>query len=316
MTKTCLTRSHPVRRENDAAAASDPEVALMLTIARPERITAGRETLAKLLAARYEAGATLQQLADLIKRSKGLVRKLVEEAGVSIRPAHPSPKAVEPEKAEPTVWAGQPQPMARVQPEDLDWSWQDAVVYNAELVLELYIQGRSYDEVATVTGYPANEVRALALAAGVARPHRVEEVVAAWRAAARARLSKVHSMNLLFAWVDGYEVEDIAAAHNVPADMLWDLIASELARLDSKRRLTVRPIGGRPERRVPCAARVCLYGCAHACSATVLPAEPPEPATRALPGPAWPPRTDLGDQIVLNDDGTVSWKWLSRRPDD
>ena len=316
MTKTPVA-SHPsVQMAHNPAPASDPEVELMLKIAQPERITAGRGTLAKLLAERYEAGATLQQLADLIKRSAGLVRTLVEEAGVSIRPSNPLPMGPEPETTEPTVWVGPPQPMARVQPEDLDWSWRDVWVYNAELVLELYVQGRSYDEVEAVTGYPADDVRALALAAGVARPHRVEEVVAAWRAAARARLRKVHRMNLLFAWVDGIEVEDLAAAHAVPADLLWDLIAGEMARVNRRQTLTVRTLAGRPQDRPVCAGRACLYGCARTCAATVIPpAEPSEPDTRTPRGPAWPPRADLSDQIAVNNDGTVSWKWFSRRPD-
>ena len=316
MTKTPVAWHPPARMTHIPAPALNPDVELMLKIARPERITAARGALAKLLAERYEAGATLQQLSDLIKRSPGLVRTLVEEAGVSIRPSNPPPPGPEPETTEPMVWVGPPRPMARMQPENLDWSWRDVVVYNAELVLELYVQGRSYDEVEAVTGYPADDIRALALAAGVARPHRVEEVVAAWRSAARARLRRICRMNLLFAWVDGMEVEDLAAAHNVPADLLWDLIAGEMARVNRRQTLTVRTLAGRPQDRPVCAGRACLYGCARTCASTLIPpAEPSEPDTRTLLDPAWPPRAELSDQIVVNDDGTVSWKWFSRRPD-
>lgn len=301
----------------DRSSPTDPIVGLMIEIARPERIVAARRTLANLLAERYEAGATLQHLADLIGRSPGLVRTLLDEVGVSIRTRRSSNQPVEPlATTDPTIWSGPPEPMIRVQPENLDWSWQDIATYNAELVVELYVQGRSYDEVQEVTGYPADDVRAMALAARVTRPHQVERANTEWRAASRERLRRVHRMDLLYAWLDsadgGIEVDDIARAHNVPADMLWDLISAEFARVDSRRTLTVRPFGGGPIR-PPCAGITCVFGCTRTCAVTVVPAESPDPAVNKQPGPGWPPRADLSDQIAINDDGTVSWKWFSRQ---
>ena len=253
--------------------------------------------------------ATFAQLAEKIKRCEGLVRALVMEAGVSIRPSPALPAAPEPETTEPIMWVGPPPPMARVQPEELDWSWQDAAAYNAELVVELYVQGRSYAEVETATGVPADDVRAMALVAGVARPHQVEQVNAAWRAAARAKLRKVCRMDLVLAWIDDIDVTVLADAHNVSADILWDLIADELARLN-RRKLTVPPFGGHARSRPECAGIVCLYGCTWTCAATIRLSEPVDPYTRAQPGRSWPPQADLDDQLAFNDDGTVTWRWL------
>ena len=243
---------------------------VMVVLSRPERVTGpDREQLARMMANRYAAGATLPELAGVIRRSKEYVRKLILEAGGTIRTPNPGAGA-EPETTEPEAWAGPPEPMSRVQPETLDWSWTDHIVYTAELVLELYVQGRSYDEVAAVTGYPADDIRAMALAAGVARPHRVEHAIAAWRTASRARLRNVHRMTLLIAWIDGAEVDDLAAAHRVPADMLWDLIDAECARTD-RRHLTNQPLGTRGPGYPPphCAGIACLFGCSHVCAATL-----------------------------------------------
>ena len=203
-----------------------------------------------------------------------------------------------------------PTPMTRVQPEDLDWSWQQAVVYDLELMVELYAQGRSFSEVAAVTGYPADRVRAWVMAAGVARPERVDVVVAAWRSASRARLRKVHRQQLLYTWVDGAEVEEIAAAHMVPADLLWDLIAAEFARLPSRRSLTNhRPVPRRPAEPPQCVATTCLYGCVQTCGSLVPPIEADDvagyPELARVPG--WPPRAQLSEDVAISGSGRPVW---------
>jgi hypothetical protein len=184
----------------------------MIKIARPERIVAARRTLGKLLAERYQAGATLQELADLIGRSTALVRTLLAEVGVPIRKRGSSSGPVKPSSTTgATTWSGPPEPMTRVQPEDLDWSWKDIAAYHAELAVELYVQGRSYDEVQDVTGYPADDVRAMALAAGVARPQQVDHVNTEWRATSRERLSDQFRMSWRVGFVGGVGRSKIAA---------------------------------------------------------------------------------------------------------
>lgn len=45
-----------------------------------------RERAAADLATKYEAGASIRTLADQTGRSYGLIRQLLEEAGVTLRP--------------------------------------------------------------------------------------------------------------------------------------------------------------------------------------------------------------------------------------
>lgn len=118
--------------------------------------------------------------------------------------------------------------MTRVQPDDLAWTWVEAFAYNAELVLELYIQGRSFDQVADVTGWPVNMIQELARSAGVERSARREYEVAAWRAASRQMLTKLVRTDLLYAWLDGCEVEQLAVKYGTPADIMWEVIAGAI----------------------------------------------------------------------------------------
>jgi hypothetical protein len=287
----------------------------MVALSSAERVTgADRVELAGMLADRYAAGATLAELADLLNRPVTFVRRLIAQTGVPIRRSGPMPGRGAETRARSVVWAGPPEPMGRVQPEDLDWSWTDQHVYTAELIVELYVQGRSEREVAAVTGYPADDIRAMVLSAGVARPRQVEQVTAAWRSAARRRLRKLHREALLIAWVDGVEVEDLAAAHRVPADLMWELIAAGSTYVD-KRQFTGEPPARRDYPRPPCADTTCVYGCTSVCAVTIPPTQPgTDPATirqPAHPRPTWPPRAELGDRFTVNANGTVTWTSFS-----
>ena len=295
---------------------------------------ADRLTLAGLLADRYRDDVPLRELAELLNRSIPFVRTLIAETGTPIRGKGRPPGFTRTLRAvagpngpgstvrigEPRTWSGVPEPMLRVQPEDLGWSWTDQHVYTAELMVDLYNQGRSYTEVAAVTGYPADDIRAMVLAAGSARPLRVDEVYAAWRDRSRETLAKMNRTSLLLAWIDGAEADDLAVVHNVPADLLWDLIAAEMARLTP--RALAYLTQHRPHRLPACTATACRFGCAHTCAATL-----PHPAAtecghhagrlcdnRASSGTPWPPHAafgDIGDRITLNDDGTVTWNSFS-----
>ncbi len=88
-----------------ATEEPDPDVPLMRSLARPERVTGeDRKKLAKLIADRHKRGATFAQLAETIQPSEGLVRALVMDTGVSIRPSPALPAAPEPETTEPIMW--------------------------------------------------------------------------------------------------------------------------------------------------------------------------------------------------------------------
>jgi hypothetical protein len=218
----------------------------------------------------------------------------------------------------PATWE-QPAPMARVQPEGLDWSWQEALVYDAEVVLELYVQGRSVVEVAAVTGYPADRIWAWAVAAGVARPEQVETVIAAQRSAARQRFRKVDRLDLLCAWVDGIEVEELAAIHSAPPDLVWDLIAGEMTRLGDRRKLGLRPdrrLGNSPA----CGMGMCRHACTRTCAGRLPSA--PTPDESAIDGmdsvanrASWPPTARLEPDFTLSHFGKVIRNRPASAPD-
>jgi hypothetical protein len=305
----------------------------MVRLSRPSRasgtdVDEDRLKLAGLLADRYRDGATLRELAELLNRSIPFVRTLIAETGTPIRGKGRLPGFARtvrtvagldgPVRIGPSrTWTGVPEPMRRVQPEDLGWSWTEQHVYTAELIVDLYNQGRSYAEVAAVTGYPADDIRAMVLAAGTARPPRVDDIYTAWRDRSRQTLAKMNRTSLLLAWIDGAEVDDLAVAHNVPADLLWDLIAAEIARMTP--RALAYLTQHRPPGRTACAATTCLHACAHTCAATLPDPDTTDPGhhtgrlydnstSSATP---WPPHADLGalgDRITLNDNGTVTWK--------
>lgn len=54
-------------------------------------------------------------------------------------------------------------------PPPLDCTWEQFLAYEAELVLELYIQGRSFGEVAEIAECSIEDVRDMARIAGVQR---------------------------------------------------------------------------------------------------------------------------------------------------
>jgi hypothetical protein len=167
----------------------------MVRLSRPGRasgtdVDEDRLKLAGLLADRYRDDVPLRELAELLNRSIPFVRTLIAETGTPIRGkgrppgftrtvrtvAGPDGPGITVRIGEPRTWSGVPEPMSRVQPEDLGWSWTEQHVYTAELIVDLYNQGRSYTEVAAVTGYPADDIRAMVLAAGTARPLRVDDI--------------------------------------------------------------------------------------------------------------------------------------------
>lgn len=203
------------------------------------------------------------------------------------------------------VWAGLR--MTSVQPEGLDWSWEQTVVYQVELVVELYVQGRSINEVAAVTGYPRDDVRAWVLAAGALRPARVERVIATWRRAAHARLRKLSRTDLLHAWVDGIDVETLAERHGVPADLMWELIAEEMAKATRMQLSAYRPRSRRAGDPLPC-AETCPYGCVSTCAA-VLRRPDDKPSTHRN---TWPPSARLVAGVTVAAAGGLAWsRWDS-----
>lgn len=196
--------------------------------------------------------------------------------------------------------------MTRVQPPDLDWTWAGWVVYRAELVLELYIQGRSVDEVSAVTGCSVADVQELVRTAGVERSARAEYEVAAWRRASRLMLARIVRTDLLYAWVAGHEPEDLAAKYGVPADVMWEVIDAELAHT-SRRGLAYRPLDLPPIEPLPCTAVTCWYGCAKECAGPV--------AERLSPVHSWPPTARLSKAVTVSPDGQAAWTVLEAPPD-
>lgn len=124
-----------------------------------------------------------------------------------------------------------------------------------DLLVALYWQGRSSREVADLTGRSAGVVRRLARNAGVLRSSREGAGLANTRRAARTRLTRLDLRPLARRWMDGTEPEELAAELAVPADLLWDALATVLAVLP-------------PDYRTDCHADRCPFACAAVCAAT------------------------------------------------
>lgn len=105
-----------------------------------------------------------------------------------------------------------------------------AVVANeAELLVALYRQGRSAKDVAILTGRPVTRVSRFARQAGAMRPRKESARLAMRRIAASNKLAKLDLRPLAARWIDGAEVEELAAEQGVPPDLLWDALATALA---------------------------------------------------------------------------------------
>lgn len=190
----------------------------------------------------------------------------------------------------------------------LDCTWQQFLIYEAELVLELYIQGRSFDEVAEIAGCSADDVREMARITGVRRPLGADHVLAQWRAASQRKLAQTARTDLLYAWMDGAEPEDLADKYDVPADLMWDAIADEMAkttRKDLLRRPTARP----PTKPVHC-VDVCDFACTHRCGFTThANGGPYVDGTYVRPSSSpWPPKGRVNPSVTVGMDGRAAWR--------
>ena len=127
--------------------------------------------------------------------------------------------------------------------------------HEAQCIIGLYQQGRSLQEVADLTDRTLDVVRNLVHEAGVVRS-RVDSVRgSARRREARATLAATDIRLLALRWIDGAEVEDLAAEHDIPADLMWDALAVELSRVDPRK----------PDKKLACVA-VCTFSCTQQCA--------------------------------------------------
>lgn len=122
-------------------------------------------------------------------------------------------------------------------------------------IIGLYQQGRSIQEVADLTDRTRDVVRNLVLDAGVMRSREDSVRLSARRREARTRLANTDIRPLAARWMDGAEVEELAAACDVPADLMWDALADALSRND--------PRG--PAAKLECLA-ICTFACSQQCA--------------------------------------------------
>lgn len=205
--------------------------------------------------------------------------------------------------------------MTALPPEDLDWDETDYRRYEAELVLELYLQGRTYQEVSNVTDCPAATVRELARMVGLMRAPGEDIVLSRWRSAARAKLATMPRAELVHAWMDGAEPEELANRHGVPADLMWDLIADEMARM-TRRDLRRRPVHRAPREPLTCAG-TCTFACTGWCALTARTsdgAKPPgsELAPNAQTRHSNPPSGRISGTISFSPSGRAIWRGKHR----
>lgn len=124
-----------------------------------------------------------------------------------------------------------------------------------DLLVALYRQGRSCKEVADLTGRSVEVVRRLARKAGVIRSQKDGAGLAVVRRSTRARLARLDLRPQARGWMDGAEVEDLAAELTVPADLIWDALAEVLAVMS-------------PDAREGCATDRCRFSCVSVCAAS------------------------------------------------
>jgi transposase len=124
-----------------------------------------------------------------------------------------------------------------------------------DLLVALYWQGRSSQEVADLTGRSVEVVRRLARKARVIRSQKDGARLAVIRRSTRARLAQLDLRPQARRWMEGAEAEELAAELVVPADLLWDALADLLAVMS-------------PDAREDCAVGRCRFACVAACAAT------------------------------------------------
>jgi len=124
----------------------------------------------------------------------------------------------------------------------------------AALLVALYQQGRSVTDVAELTGRARTNIERLLRKAGVMRPRLEALRLAMRRIEASNKLARVDVRPLAARWLDGAEVEELAAEHEVPPDLLWDTLAAMLS--------TMTPNA------VSC-IRTCPFACAEMCARTI-----------------------------------------------
>ena len=133
--------------------------------------------------------------------------------------------------------------MTWLPPDDLNWGFLGWYVYVSDLTVELYVQGKSLEEVADLTGRPVKEVSELTWAADVLRSIPANAVIGEQRARARAVLARLNIRFMAVRWAAGVETETLAAENAVPADLMWAALARELSRgpaYDARDRMCLR----------------------------------------------------------------------------
>ena len=146
--------------------------------------------------------------------------------------------------------------------------------HEAQCIIGLYQQGRTLLEIADLTDRTRDVVRNLVLDAGVMRSRKESVRLSARRREARAALAATDIRPLAQRWIDGAEVEELAAEHDVPADLMWDALAAELSRADPRKH----------EKKLACVA-VCAFSCTQQCAIS-LPATGQARVPGASPGTA------------------------------
>ena len=124
-------------------------------------------------------------------------------------------------------------------------------VNEARLLVDLYRQGQSTQEVADLTGRTIGVVRKLVSAAQIMRTRAEGTRLAARRRVARTKLTKIELGPLARRWIEGAEVEELAESCDVPPDVMWDALAEELSRTTTDTATCIRS---------------CPYSCVEVCA--------------------------------------------------
>ncbi len=204
----------------------------------------------------------------------------------------------------------------RLPPEDADsgadwdagWDETEFRGHEAELVLELYLQGRAYHEVADLTGYPVGVVRELARLVGMMRDPEEDERLELWRTRARTALATMTREQLVFPWIDGAEPEELARQYRFPPDLVWEAIARQMASIGSRSVLN----NHRPP---PSCVLTCDFACTRRCAYTVPTSGNGRPIDDIEPRPGNEPPSRgalpqgrLRPEITIDPDGHATWR--------
>lgn len=145
---------------------------------------------------KYEAGATIRELAESTGWSYGFVYRVLRESEVTLR-GRGSRKPVESNKC--------------------------------ELIEALYQQGQSPRDIADLMDVSHGMVRNVVRAAGIMRTAADAQQVASQRKAARSKIAMQDIETLAMLWLRGTEPEVLAEQIQVPADLLWEAVATWLS---------------------------------------------------------------------------------------